>query len=77
MSHNKGGTTSNLCPLCRKAVETFGHVFVECEELAGAQLLMHDEITGRLLTQIASKKEGSTMYQGQAMRAIWAECKQD
>ena len=58
-------------------METFGHVFVECEELAGAQLPMHNEITGRLLMQITSKKEGSTLYQGQVMGLIWVECKQD
>ena len=73
VSRNKGGTTSNMCLLCKKAPETFGHVFMECEELAGAQSLMNDEIAACLLKQLGTHLGGAryTIYQGRSMESIF------
>jgi hypothetical protein len=77
VSRNKGGTTSNICTLCWKAPKTFIHTFMECEELAGAQSLMHDKIAACLLKQLGIHLGGArcTIHQGKAMDYMWPWCK--
>jgi hypothetical protein len=71
VSRNKGGKTSELCPLCRKAAEDLGHVYIGCTELAGAQSQMHDDISNCLLAQLKKRVTGSAVHFAKPIGEIW------
>lgn len=71
VSRNKGGLTCDLCPLCKRAPETLGHVFIGCKELDKAQSKMHDEIATTLIDQMSLHIKSGRVHHHTPLGTLW------
>eukprot|EP00961_Rhodomonas_salina_P209756 2832167-Rhodomonas_salina.1 len=85
VSRNHGCTWSTKCKLCRRAVDTYTHRFMQCQELHCAGHTMHDMIAKALLHFLTASEtlqnQGNIpprveLYIGERVdaAAIWPDC---
>eukprot|EP00961_Rhodomonas_salina_P110958 1492974-Rhodomonas_salina.1 len=81
VSRNHGGKWCTKCKLCKRAVDTYAHSFMQCPELHGAGHTMHDTIAKALIERIADtlRLQGSLpllveTHIGERVDAIWPDC---
>eukprot|EP00961_Rhodomonas_salina_P092847 1249879-Rhodomonas_salina.1 len=84
VSRNHGGSWSTKCALCRAAVDTYGHRFMSCPELHGAQQTMHDSIALALIDFTAETLQNQGQLPPQLVKhvaervdVLWPDCPED
>ena len=70
--NGKGREEGGKCPLCGQQ-DSFMHLYTECEELAGAQSEMHNEIVQALVGAIKEARPDLQIFQERSAGSIWPD----
>lgn len=81
VSRNHGGSWDSRCKLCHKAIDTYAHRQMNCEELEGAQHEMHNSIAGDIVQYMFEVLKGqgpspptAELHLEERVDSIWPDC---